>query len=77
MVEDTSTRTVPIKLDVSECAADLLHQTTDHFPDAANYVVDVAWESAWKITSKQKLHDLTYYDIRDDSPRPANLVQAA
>ena len=77
MVEDSRTRTVRIKLDVDESAADLLHQTTDHFLDAANYVVDVAWEPDWKITSKQKLHDLTYYDVRDDSPLPANLVQAA
>ena len=77
MVEHSRTRTVPIKLDVGESAADLLHQTTDHFLDAANYVVDVAWEPDWKITSKQKLHDLTYYDVRDDSPLPANLVQAA
>jgi IS605 OrfB family transposase len=76
-MEDLTTRTVPIKLDVDESGADLLHQTTDHFLDAANYVVDVAWEPDWKITSKQKLHDLTYYDVRDDSPLPANLVQAA
>jgi len=77
MVGDSSTRTVPIKLDVDESAANLLHQTTDHFLDAANYVVDVAWKPDWKITSKQKLHDQTYYDVRDESPLPANLVQAA
>jgi IS605 OrfB family transposase len=77
MVEDSSTRTVRIKLDVDESAAELLHQTTDHFLDAANYVVNVAWTPDWKITSKQKLHDLTYYDFREDSPLPANLVQAA
>jgi len=52
-------------------------QPTDYFLDAANYVVDAAWEPDWKITSKQTLHDLTYYDVRDDSPLPANLVQAA
>jgi len=77
MVGDSRTRTVPVKLDVDESAAELLHQTTDHFLDAANYVVDVAWEPDWKITSKTELHDLTYYDVRDDSPLPANLVQAA
>jgi len=53
MVEDSATRTVPIKLDVDGSAADLLHQTTDYFLDAANYVVDAAWEPDWKITSKQ------------------------
>jgi hypothetical protein len=77
MVEDSSTRTAPIKLDVDESAADLLHQTTDHFLDAANHVVDVAWEPNWEITSKQTLHEQTYDDIRDDSPLPATLVQAA
>jgi len=40
MVEDSATRTVPIKLDVDESAAGLLHQTTDYFLDAANYVVN-------------------------------------
>ena len=77
MVDDSRTRTVPVKLDVDESAAGLLHQTTEHFLDAANYVVNVAWEPDWKITSKQKLNHLTYYDVRDDSPLPANLVQAA
>ncbi len=52
MVENSSTRTVPLKLDVDKSAADLLHRTTDHFLDAANHVVDVAWEPDWKITSK-------------------------
>jgi hypothetical protein len=47
-VEDPSTRTVPVKLDVDEGAADLLHQTIDHFLDAANYVVDVAWNQTGK-----------------------------
>ena len=62
---------------MDESATDLLHQTTDHYLDVANHIVDVAWEPDWKITSKQKLHDLTYYDAREDSPLPANLVQAA
>jgi hypothetical protein len=70
MVVDASTRTVPIKLDVDESAAELLRQTTDYFLDAANHVVNVAWEPDWKITSKQKLRDLTYYNIRDDSQLP-------
>ncbi|WP_207592614.1 RNA-guided endonuclease TnpB family protein [Halomontanus rarus] len=77
MVGESSTRTVPVKLEMGESAADRLHQTIDHFLDAANHVVDVAWDPDWKITSKQKLHDQTYYDVRDDSPLPANLVQSA
>ncbi len=77
MVEDSTTRTVPIKLELAERAAALLHQTTDHFLDAANYVVDVAWEPEWKLTSKAKLHDRTYYAVRENSPLPANLVQTA
>jgi len=43
MVEDSRTRTVLIKLDVDESDAELLHQTTDHFLDAANHVVHIAW----------------------------------
>jgi len=40
--------------------------------DAANYVVDAAWEPDWKITSKQttpRSHNRDY-DVRDDSPHP-------
>lgn len=29
-----------------------MRHLTDHFLDAANHVVDVAWEPDWKITSK-------------------------
>jgi len=39
MVEDSATRTVPIKLDV-DGSAETFSQTTDYFLDAANYVVD-------------------------------------
>jgi putative transposase len=74
---DSDTRTVPIKLDVTPSDADLLHQTIDHFLGAANHVVYEAWKPDWKITSKQTLHDRTYYDIRELTPLPANLVQAA
>ncbi|WP_117594096.1 RNA-guided endonuclease InsQ/TnpB family protein [Haloprofundus halophilus] len=77
MEENSATRTVPIKLDVAENDADLLHQTLNHFLDAANYVVNVAWKPDWKITSKRELHNLTYSNVREDSPLPANLVQAA
>ena len=37
-------RTVPVKLDVTDAQADLLHETIDEFLWAANYVVDAAWD---------------------------------
>ena len=49
--------------------------TTSSTPPTTSYAK--AWEPAWKITDKQTLNDLTYHDVRADSPLPANLVQAA
>lgn len=43
-------RTVPVKLDVPDERRDDLRTTIEQFNDAANYVVDVAWEPDWKIT---------------------------
>jgi len=40
-------RTVPVKLDMTDEQADLLHETIDEFLWAANYVVDAAWDGEW------------------------------
>ena len=37
-------RTVPVKLDVADSDADLLHETIQQFLDAANYVVEAAYD---------------------------------
>ena len=37
-------RTVPVKLDVADSDADLLHETIQQFLDAANYVVGAAYD---------------------------------
>lgn len=63
IVENSSTRTVPIKLDVDESAADLLHQTNDHFLNATNPLRKRSVGIRMEITSKQKLHHLTYYNV--------------
>jgi len=57
-------------------------QTTDYFLDAANYGHRRADGSVGNPTGNDRheascwrLHDLTYYDVRDDSPLvTANLV---
>ncbi|MFB6255665.1 MAG: RNA-guided endonuclease InsQ/TnpB family protein [Haloplanus sp.] len=71
-------RTVPVKLDVTESDADLLHDTIDQFRDAANHVVRHARDDdGYVITSKRRLHDRTYADVRETTDLHANLVQAA
>jgi putative transposase len=70
-------RTVPVKLDVTEEASDLLHATMDEFLDAANHVVNAAYDGEWVETRASVLHDETYSDVRDRTRLHSNLVQSA
>ncbi len=71
-------RTVPVKLDVTESDADLLHETIQQFQWAANYVVRNARnDDGYVETSKGKLNSRTYDDVRRETDLHANLVQAA
>ncbi|MFW5911619.1 MAG: RNA-guided endonuclease InsQ/TnpB family protein [Halolamina sp.] len=70
-------RTVPVKLDVADGDADLLHETISEFLWAANYVVDHAWQGEYKTTSKAELQRETYEDVRAETRLQANLVQNA
>lgn len=70
-------RTVVVKLDVDDHDATLLHETVEEYLWACNYVVRDAWKDDYKPTSKTKLHDRTYSDVRDQTRLQANLVQSA
>jgi IS605 OrfB family transposase len=70
-------RTVPVKLDVSDSDAGLLHETIDEFRWAANYVVNAAFDGEYALTSKRKLHNRTYGQVREETRLHSNLVQAA
>lgn len=71
-------RTVPVKLDVTESDADLLHETILQFRWAANYVVQSARnDDGYVETSKRRLNDRTYDDVRSETDLHSNLVQAA
>ncbi|MGQ4557501.1 RNA-guided endonuclease TnpB family protein [Halobellus sp. GM3] len=70
-------RTVPVKLAVDESEADLLHETIQQFLDAANYVVDAAYDGEWVETRKSVLHDETYSDVRERTDLHSNHVQSA
>ena len=73
-----ATRTVPVKLRISDSAEESLHQTIEQFQWAANYVVDNAEnDDGYIITSKQNLHERTYDTVREHTDLHANLVQAA
>ncbi|MFD1571678.1 RNA-guided endonuclease InsQ/TnpB family protein [Halorubrum laminariae] len=70
-------RTVPVKLNVADGDADLLHETISEFLWAANYVVDHAWQGEYKTTSKAELQRETYDDVRAETRLQTNLVQNA
>ncbi|WP_332897235.1 RNA-guided endonuclease InsQ/TnpB family protein [Haladaptatus sp. CMSO5] len=70
-------RTVPVKLDVADSDADLLHETIAEFLWASNYVVDHAWRGEYKTTSKAQLQRETYTKVRSQTRLQANLVQNA
>jgi IS605 OrfB family transposase len=70
-------RTVPVKLGVTDEQADLLHETTDEFLWAANYVVDAAWDGEWAETRSSVLHDMTYDAVREQTRLHSNHVQSA
>ncbi|MEF8819180.1 MAG: transposase [Haloferacaceae archaeon] len=70
-------RTVPVKLDMTDKTADLLHETIDEFLWAANYIVDAAWDGEWVETRKSVLHDETYHDVREQTRLHSNHVQSA
>ena len=70
-------RTVPVKLDVTDETADLLHETIDEFLWAANYVVDAAWDGEWAETRSSVLHEQTYHEVREQTRLHSNHVQSA
>lgn len=70
-------RTVPVKLDMTDEQADLLHETIDEFLWAANYVVDAAWDGEWTETRSPVLHEQTYDEVREQTQLHSNHVQSA
>ena len=70
-------RAAVVKLDVDDSEATLLHETVEEYLWACNYVVRDAWQDDYKPTSKTKLHDRTYSDVREQTRLQANLVQSA
>ncbi|PHQ40130.1 transposase [Halorubrum persicum] len=70
-------RTVPVKLDVTDEQADLLHETIDEFLWAANYVVGSAWDGEWAETRSSVLHEMTYDEVREQTRLHSNHVQSA
>jgi putative transposase len=70
-------RTVPVKLDVDGSDADLLRETIQQFLDAANYVVDAAYDGEWVETRKSVLQEETYSEVRERTDLHSNHVQSA
>lgn len=70
-------RTVPIKLEVNSRADSLLQETVDEFLEAANYVVNHAFQGDYVTTSKAQLQEETYDDVRERTRLHSQLVQNA
>jgi IS605 OrfB family transposase len=74
-------RTAVVKLDVTDDAHHLLHETVDRFKQAAQMVADDGWngtEDGYIVTSKPELHTRTYDEVREATNElNADLVCAA
>ncbi len=69
-------RTVKIKLELE--GQEKLQETVRQFKYACNQVVDEGWSGeGLKTYNKNKLHEGTYHEIRDETELPANLVTQA
>ncbi|MFB6100444.1 MAG: RNA-guided endonuclease TnpB family protein, partial [Candidatus Nanohalobium sp.] len=69
-------RTVKIKLEIEE--QEKLQETIRQFKHACNQVVEQGWnEEGLKTYNKNKLHEETYHEIREETSLPANLVTQA
>jgi putative transposase len=69
-------RTVKIKLEIEE--KEKLQETIQQFKYACNQVVEEGWnEEELKTYNKNKLHEKTYHEIREETDLPANLVTQA
>jgi len=68
-------RTVKIKLDLSDNDRQLLEETAQQFKTACQTVADAGWnQDSLKVYNKNKLHDQTYTQVREETDLPANLV---
>jgi len=69
-------RTVKIKLELEQ--PEKLEETIRQFKHACNQVTDEGWnEDELKTYNKNKLHEATYHEIREETELPANLVTQA
>jgi IS605 OrfB family transposase len=72
------TRTVPVKLNVPAERREDLHRTIQQFNTAANYTIEHGKdEEGNHILNKSTIHDEVYYELRDKTDLPANLVVRA
>ncbi|WP_090386064.1 RNA-guided endonuclease InsQ/TnpB family protein [Natronobacterium texcoconense] len=75
----TVVRNLEIKLDVADEDYPVLDETFEQFQQAAQHAADYGWsdDPTQIIDSKNKLHDATYSDVREQTELTANHVQAA
>lgn len=65
-------RTISIKIKPTEEQHRFLLQTIEAFTSAFNFCLTYGWEN--KTTSKRKIHDATYYPLKEKTRLPADLL---
>ncbi|MBU2559679.1 transposase, partial [archaeon] len=68
-------RTIKLKLSIHTDAQDILIRTIEKFNLAANYCANWGFEN--HTSAKRKVHDATYYDVREKFSLPASLTTSA
>lgn len=71
------TKTLQIKLNIPDDRRGDVLETMRQYHMACELVLEKAWSGQHKTYNRRTLHDRTYYDVRDETDLPANLVCSA
>ncbi|WP_342806651.1 hypothetical protein [Natronosalvus hydrolyticus] len=72
-------RNIQVKLNIPESGHSAVDQTFEEFRQAAQYVADYGWsdDPDHLVKAKNKLHDATYTEVREQTNLQSSLVQSA
>lgn len=76
-VMDHVTKTIPVKLNVPQERIEDLLEIFRQFNQACTMVLETAWAGEHKTYNRKEVHQATYYQVREATDLPANLVCAA
>ena len=72
-------RAIQVKLNIPESRHSDVDQAFEEFRQAAQHVADYGWsdDPDHLVKAKNKLHDATYTDVREQTTLQSSLVQSA